>query len=177
MQGRPFQLQSFSPDLLRAYRHRILLLALFGLWALVAWPPLERQFSALGQWRQRLAGRTIEERAAVLDYPAYLVAGQVRQATPAGACLLFLGYTGPEHVNYYKTRFDYYLYPRRILVHANSSASAEGCGYLAVFRDSPQNLQVEPFAGVWNEEQLGQRLAGLEKVHAGPHLELYRLRP
>lgn len=154
-----------------------MLLALFGLWALLAWTPLDQQFSALAQWRERLAGRPLAERAALLDYPAYIVAEQVQQVTPNNACILFLGYTGPEHVNYYKTRFDYYLYPRRVVIHANTGAAAERCQYLAVFRDSAQNLQIEPFHGVWNEEQLRQRLAQLEKIHSGPHLEVYRSRP
>jgi len=159
---------------LRAQAHRVLLLGLFALWVLVAWRPLTQQFSALDQWKQRLAGHAMAERATMVDYPAHLVAEQVRQVTPANACILFLSYTGPEHVNYYKTRFDYYLYPRRILIHANSGAAADGCAYLAVFRDSNANLQVEPFAGVWNEGQLRERLGALEKVHSGPHLELYR---
>ncbi len=161
---------------MRAHAHRILLVALFVLWALVAWPRLSEQFSSLEQWRDRLADRSMAERLVVIDYPAYVVAEQVRQATPPDACVFFISYTGPEHVNYYKTRFDYYLYPRRVLVDANTGRTAEHCAYVAIFRDSPQNLQVEPFRGVWNEEELGQRLAAMEKVHSGPHLELYRLR-
>ncbi len=163
--------------MLRAQAHRVLLAALFGVWVLVAWPKLGEQFASLEDWQRKLGGRSIEERAAMVDYPAYLVAEQVRQATPAGACVLFLAYTGPEHVNYYKTRFDYYLYPRRVVVQANTAAAADNCPYLAVFRDSAQNLQVEAFHGAWDDEQLRQRLAHLEKVHAGPHVEIYRARP
>ena len=163
---------------MRERAHRILLLALFGLWVLVAIPPLAQQFSTLEQWRARFGDRSMAERAAMVDYPAYIVAEQAKQATPPQACIQFLAYTGPDHVNYYKTRFDYYLYPRRVLISADTGAGAgsEHCAYLAVFRDSPQNLAVEPFRGVWNEDQLQHRLASLEKIHAGPRLEIYRSR-
>ena len=158
------------------YAHRIALLVLFGLWVLVAWQPLEQQFYALDQWRDRLAERPMADRAALVDYPAYLVAEQVKQVAPENSCILFLSYTGPEHVNFYKTRFDYYLYPRRVFIQANSGATAKDCEYLAVFRDASQNLKDEPFAGVWNEDELKHRLAPLRKVLTGPHLEIYRPR-
>jgi len=157
--------------------HCILLAALFAAWVLIAWPPLARQFAALQQWERRLAGRPMDRRPEIVDYPAFLVAEQIQKATPPGACVLFLAHTGPEHVNYYKTRFDYYLYPRRVVIHANTGAVAEGCSYLAVFRDSTANLREEPFRGHWNDEQLGQRLAALDKIRSGPHLELYGPRP
>ena len=147
---------------------------LFAVWVLVAWPRISEQFSSLEQWRERLAGRSLPERLAAIDYPAFVVAEQVRERTPGDACVLFLAYTGPEHVNYYKTRLDYYLYPRRVLVDAHSGRSEAGCAFLAVFRDSAQNLQIEPFRGVWNEDDLKQRLAALDRIHAGPHLQLYR---
>ncbi len=162
---------------MRAYAHRVLLLALFAVWVAVAWGPLTQQFEALDQWESRLGERSMEERAALLDFPAYSVAEVVKQATPSTACILFLAYTGPEHVNYYKTRFDYHLYPRRVKIEANTGATAENCEYVAVFRDVPGNLQVEPFGGHWDEAQLRERLAGLEKVASGPQVETYRRRP
>ncbi len=162
---------------MRARAHRLLLLALFALWVAFAWTPLSQQFSASEQWQERLADRSLSERAGLIDYPAYIVAEQVKQVTPPDACILFLSYTGPEHVNYYKTRFDYYLYPRRVRIYANTGAEAENCPYLAVFRDSPRNLAVEAFGGVWNEDQLRQRLAHLKKIHSDPHVEIYRQRP
>ena len=162
---------------MRAHANRILLLALFALWVLLAWPSLSRQFGTLQYWRRRSGDRSPAERAALVDYPAYLVAEQVKQATPGNACILFLSYTGPEHVNYYKTRFDYYLYPRRVRIFADTGAAAENCPYLAVFRDSQPNLAEEPFRGVWNEDQLRHRLAHLERIHAGLHVEIYRPRP
>ena len=159
---------------MRAYAHRILLLALFGVGVLIAWPPLARQFANLVVWQQRLADRPMAERVALVDYPAYIVAEQIRPVVPPNACLQFLAYTGPEHVNFYKTRFDYYLYPRRIRVDANTGAAVENCEYLAVFRDSQRNLAEESFRGVWNEDQLRHRLAPLRRIHAGPQLEIYR---
>ena len=80
---------------MRAYAHRILLLALFGVWVLIAWPPLSRQFANLEVWQQRLGDRPIAERVAMVDYPAYIVAEQVKQAVPPNACIQFLAYTGP----------------------------------------------------------------------------------
>lgn len=162
---------------MRGRAHRILLAALFGVWVLVAWPKLSEQFASLEQWRERIGDRAIEERAALIDYPAWNVAQQLRQATPDDASILVLAYTGPEHVNYYKTRFDYYLYPRRVRIEANSGAAAGDSRFLAVFRDSQPNLRQEAFAGVWNEGELRQRLASLEKILAVQHLELYRVRP
>ena len=162
---------------MRAHAHRIALLGLFAAWVGIAWGPLEQQFAALESWQQRLGGRPMSERIAALDYPAYIVAEQVRQATPASACILFLAHTGPEHVNFYKTRFDYYLYPRRVVIQASTGATTENCPYLAVFRDAPANLKEEPFRGVWEEDRLRARLAALEKIHVGPHVELYRVHP
>jgi hypothetical protein len=153
------------------------LLALFAVWVAVAWRPLDQQYAALESWRNRLGDRPEDERRALVDYPAYVVAQQVLSVTPPDACILFLAYTGPEHVNFYKTRFDYYLYPRRVLIHADTGAAAENCGYLAVFRDAPANLREEPFRGAWDEERLRQRLAGMQQVLAGPHVALYRRNP
>ncbi len=158
------------------YAHRAALLAVFGVWVIFAWPGLSLQFATLDYWRQRLAGRSLEERAAIVDYPAYSVARQVEEVVPPAACILFLAYTGPEHVNYYKTRFDYYLYPRRVRIAANTDAQAKNCGYLAVFRDAPANLAEEPFRGVWDEGRLQHRLASLEKVYSGPNLDIYHIR-
>jgi len=158
------------------YAHRAALLAVFGVWVSIAWPGLSLQFATLDYWRQRLGGRTPEERAAIVDYPAYSVARRVEEVVPPAACVLFLAYTGPEHVNYYKTRFDYYLYPRRVRIAAGTGATAENCGYLAVFRDAPANLAEEPFRGVWDEGWLHHRLATLEKVYSGPNLDIYRAR-
>ena len=162
---------------MRAHAHRVLLLALFAVWVAVAWGPLAQQYEALNQWEERLANRPMAERAAFLDFPAYQVAVQARRVTPDTACILFLAYTGPEHVNYYKTRFDYHLYPRRVLVRADTGAAAGNCDYVAVFRDAPSNLQVESFRGHWDEEQLRERLAGFERVYRGPNIEVYRRRP
>jgi len=161
---------------LRRYTHRIVLLALFVVWVAVAWKPLEGQFTALESWRQRLEQRNMEERRALLD-TAYIVARPVLAATPPNACILFLAYTGPEHVNYYKTRLDYYLYPRRVVVQANSGATAENCPYVAVFRDSPANLRDEPFRGVWDEQQLRARVAGMQQAPSSPDVAVYRTGP
>ncbi|HYM12832.1 MAG TPA: hypothetical protein VEU62_18990 [Bryobacterales bacterium] len=143
----------------------------------LAWQPVSRQFDSLDYWRSRFDDRPMAERAAMIDYPAYIVAGRVKQVTPPDACILFLSYTGPEHVNYYKTRFDYYLYPRRIRIDASTAATAENCPYLAVFRDAPANLAEEPFRGHWDDNQLQHRLAALEKIYSGDHVEIYRSRP
>lgn len=161
---------------MRGYAHRILLIALFAVWVAVAWKPLDGQFAALESWRRRLEDRPMEERQALLD-TAYIVARPVLAITPPEACILYLAYTGPEHVNYYKTRLDYYLYPRRVLVQANSGATAENCPYMAVFRDAPANLREEPFRGVWDDEQLRRRLAGMEQVLAAPDVAVYRVKP
>ena len=51
----------------------------------------------------------------------------------------------------------------------------DGCGYLAVFRDTAQNLVNEPFAGRWNQADLAQRLSGLEPVRSGELTRIYRV--
>ena len=71
---------------MRAYAHRILLLALFGVWVLIAWPPLARQFANQEVWQQRLADRPMTERVAMVDYPAYIVAEQVKQEIGRASC-------------------------------------------------------------------------------------------
>jgi len=155
----------------------LLLLALFALWVLIAWPSLSQQFAKLESSWDKLGDRTTPQRASMLDYPAYGAALQVKRATPDDACILFLAYTGPEHVNFFKTRFDYYLYPRHIKIYADSGAIAENCPYLVVFHDADANLSEEPFRGVWNEEQLRRRVAGMEHIQSGRHIEIYRSRP
>ena len=94
---------------------------------------------------------------------------------PVDSCVLVLAYSGPAAVDYYQARLAYYLYPRRVLVVDRVSARADGCGYVAVFRDSPKNLAAEPFRGTWDEQQLERRLASLDLVSDGDFADIFRV--
>ena len=82
---------------------------------------------------------------------------------------------GPAAIDYYQSRFAYYLYPRKVLVFDEIAAKENECRYLAVFRDSAQNLANEPFAGRWNQADLSKRLNALDHVRAGELTEVYRV--
>src|SRR5690606_25785165 len=126
---------------------------------------------------QALSGADAERRATLVDNPAFPVGHALASATPDDACILVLAYAGPAAVDYYNARLDYLLYPRRVRVTADvSDAAPEGCGYLAVFRDPPQNLAAEPFAGNWDEAALAARIEGAERLQAGDAVMLYKLR-
>ncbi len=122
-----------------------------------------------------LAGRTVDERTALLDNPGFRVAEEIELAVPANSCVLVLAYSGPAAVDYYQARLAYYLYPRRVRVADRVSARADGCEYLAVFRDSPQNLAAEPFRGAWDEQQFERRLASLDLVSDGDFADIFRV--
>jgi hypothetical protein len=153
----------------------ITLLILLLLWLAIAAPGLSERYSTLTQIRDRLGARPIEERAALLDNPALAVGREIAQAVPPRSCVAVLAYAGPAAVEYYRARFGYLLYPRRVQVFADAAASAEDCEFLAVFRDSRQNLAAEPFQGSWDETELERRLQPLERVADGA-VRVYRVR-
>ncbi len=155
-------------------RDRLILLGLLAVWMFFEWPNLEEQVSNTGQARASLAALSWEERAAAIDQPGYRVAQQIAQAVPPNACALVLAYTGPEHINYYRARFGYYLYPRRVRFSDHTDASADGCGFLAVFRDTPANLAQEAFRGRWDQAELKARTAAMTKLFSGEQVEIFR---
>ena len=93
---------------------------------------------------------------------------------PLDGCVLVLAYTGPSARDFYRQRLPYNLYPRRVHVVTSPRAKREGCGYLAVFRDSPANLNSDPFKGRWNERELNRRLQPLDQVTSGDTVDIYR---
>ena len=125
-----------------------------------------------------LDGKSPAERAALLDNPAFAVAHAIADKVPPDGCVQALAYAGPAAVDYYNARFAYLLYPRKATVTADAGALAgpDGCGYLAVFRDTPQNLAAEPFAGVWDEQAVAARTAGAERLGGDADVMLYKLR-
>ena len=141
---------------------------------LVEWPNLEEQWATTSRVRAELGALSWDERAAAVDPPGYRVAQQIARAVPPGGCVLVLAYTGPEHVGYYRARFQYYLYPRRVRFADRTDAPAGDCGHLAVFRDTPANLAQEPFRGHWDPGALTRRTAGLEKLFSGEQVEVFR---
>ena len=167
---------------MKAHLDRLLLLGLLAAWMLVAWPHLSEQFSTTERTRAVLADLSWEQRAAALDQPAYQVAADLAKAVPAPGCVVLLAYAGPEHLRYYRSRLAYYLYPRHMLFPDDPSlknvnpVAAGKCEYLAVFRDTPQNLAQEPFRGDWDDRLLAARTAGMNRVLANGPLEVYRVR-
>jgi hypothetical protein len=152
----------------------ITLLVLLLLWLAIAAPGLSERYSTLNQASARLGGHSVEERAALLDNPALPVAQAIAQAVPPRSCVTVLAYAGPAAIDYYRARFAYLLYPRRVHVFADSSASAADCEFLAVFRDSRQNLAAEPFQGAWEDAELERRLQPLERIADAP-VRVYRV--
>jgi hypothetical protein len=87
-----------------------------------------------------------------------------------------MAYAGPAAIDYYRSRFNYFLYPRRVSVFPSSAAEAGNCEYVAVFRDTRQNLAAEPFQGTWNDEELRARLSSYQAVSADEIVQIYRRR-
>lgn len=151
------------------------LLGLTAASALLAVGPLLAQWETASRARRALSPISFAERAAAVDNPAVAVARDIAQAVPADGCVLVLAYAGPAAVDYYNARLDYLLYPRYVRVVANSAAESADCGYLAVFRDTPQNLQAEPFAGDWDSATLDARVRTMEPVGSGSAVQVYRV--
>ena len=145
-------------------------------WLAIATPGLRDQYSETTKVREMLGGRSVDERTALLDNPGFRVAEEIELAVPADSCVLVLAYSGPAAVDYYQARLAYYLYPRRVRVADRVSAPAKGCEYLAVFRDSAQNLAGAPFRGGWDEQQLKHRLAALDPLSDGDFADIFRAR-
>lgn len=153
---------------------QLILLALLAVWMAIAWPHLSEQFSTSERAQAALGGLGWEERTAALDEPGYRVAASIANTVPARSCVLVLSDTGPEHLRYYRSRFPYYLYPRQVRLSDRTEETGTRCEYLAVFRDTPQNLAQEPFHGHWDEHQLAERTAAMTRVFAGDGLEIFR---
>ncbi|HYM11658.1 MAG TPA: hypothetical protein VEU62_13055 [Bryobacterales bacterium] len=157
-------------------RKQLILAVLLAAWMAIAWPHLSEQFSASEQARAALGPLSWEQRTAALDEPGYGVATDIADTVPARGCVLVLSYTGPEHLRYYRSRFPYYLYPRKVRLSDRTEETGAGCEYLAVFRDTPQNLAQEPYHGHWDEHQLAERTAAMTRVFAADGVQIFRAR-
>jgi hypothetical protein len=153
----------------------ITLFGLLLLWLGIAAPGLSERYAKWKDATNLLGHRSVEQRSALLDNPAFLVARSIARAVPPQGCVTVLAYAGPAAIDYYRARFPYLLYPRRVRVFGDAEASAEGCEFLAVFRDSRKNLAAEPFQGDWDDTALQSRLDVLESVAADEPLRLYRV--
>ncbi len=154
---------------------QLVLAALLVAWLALAAPPLRTQIDKTLRTRTLFEGRGAAERTSLLDNPGFRVAQEIGAAVPPDACVVVLAYAGPAAIDYYQSRFAYYLYPRKVLVFDEIAAKEDECRYLAVFRDSAQNLANEPFAGRWNQADLSKRLNALDHVRAGELTEVYRV--
>lgn len=153
-----------------------MLYALTGAYALIAAPSLieqwERQRAMLG----RLGRLNAAERAQALDNPAVPVAERLAAVISADGCVAVLAYAGPAAIDYYNPRLDYLLYPRRVQVYADAAAELESCDTFAVFRDTQQNLALEPYQGQWDAAALAQRIASAERIGGDEIVAVYRKR-
>ena len=123
-----------------------------------------------------LSGLTADERELKADPVAVQVARDIAQGVPASGCVTVLAYAGPDAADYYRGRLAYLLYPRRVRLFPRSRIAGGGdCEYLAVFRETPQNLRSSPFAGRWNQGELDQRLASLDRVQRGAIAQVFRI--
>jgi hypothetical protein len=149
--------------------------ALLIAWLVLAAPPLRTQIDKTLRTRALFEGRDADQRTALVDNPGFRVAQEIGIAVPPSGCVVVLAYAGPAAIDYYQSRFAYFLYPRKVMVFDAVDRTQDGCGYLAVFRDTAQNLVNEPFAGRWNQADLAQRLSGLEPVRSGELTRIYRV--
>ena len=150
----------------------ILLVAWLGLAA----GPLAQTYEDGSRLREALGDRDADERLAALDHPGYRIAQLLIEAVPSDACVVVMAYAGPAAIDYYRSRFNYFLYPRRVSVYPDSDADINGCDFAAVFRDTRQNLASEPFQGRWNDEELRARLSAFQLSSDGELVQIYRLR-
>ena len=146
-------------------RLRFVLLALLLAWMVLTWPNLEEQWGTTRQAWAALAGTKWDERGAV-EWPAgFRAVREIGERTPADSCVVVVARTSPQKLEYYRARFPYYLYPRRVrLSDQVDAAGVEGCEYVAIFREE----------GQWDEEKLKARLAQRTRVFAGERVEIYR---
>lgn len=149
------------------------MLTLCALSLALAVPPLAEQWRAWGDLAPRLDGRNLDERLALFDTPGYPVAQAIAANVPEEGCVMVAAYAGPDAVNYYQARLPYFLYPRRVHLRADSGVTAEDCRYLAVFRDTRQNLAASPFSGTWEQETLDARTGAMERVHGDTLVTIY----
>jgi hypothetical protein len=150
----------------------ILLAASLGLAA----GPLVKTYEDGARLREALGDRGADERLAALDHPGYQIAQRLIEAVPPDACVVVMAYAGPAAIDYYRSRFNYFLYPRRVSVFPSSAAEFGDCEYVAVFRDTRQNLAAAPFQGTWNAEELQARLSSYQVASDSEIVEIYRRR-
>ena len=78
---------------------------------------------------------------------------------------MVLAHAGPAAIDYYRSRLRYLLYPRRVYTFETTSESVPDCPFLAVFRDTEQNLAAEPFTGEWRQDELRERARRLRRLN------------
>lgn len=148
---------------------------IFVVWMALAAPVLSTQFGRSIETWEKFSGLSAEERDLRADPVAIQVARDVAAGVPGDGCVTVLAYAGADAADYYRGRLAYLLYPRRVRLFPRSQARTEGCGYLAVFRDTAGNLRGSPFQGRWNQAELDALLRSLEQVHCGELAQVYRL--
>jgi hypothetical protein len=155
----------------------ITLAAVFVIWIALAAPVLSHQFGRTVDAWDKLSGLSAADRELWSDPVAVQVARDIEVGVPADGCVTVLAYAGPDAADYYRGRLAYLLYPRqvRLVPRSGIRAGAGDCEYLAVFRDTPQNLRGSPFAGRWDQQELDERLAALETVERGVMAQVFRV--
>jgi len=148
-----------------------------GLLSLVAALPglSSRLQISLGSW-QTLGQLSSLELARAIDSAAFPLAEEIAAHVPEDGCVSVLAYAGADAVEYYRSRLAYLLYPRRSLVVPRTGGGLNDCGYVAVYRDTPENLAGSPFAGRWDQQRLDERTAELELVSSSRRVLIYRRR-
>lgn len=148
-----------------------------GLLSLIAALPglSSRLQISLGAWRT-LGPLSSLQRSRTVDSVAFPLAEEIAAHVPADGCVSVLAYAGPDAIEYYRPRLAYLLYPRRSLVVPRTGGGLKDCEHLAVYRDTPENLAVSPFAGRWDQPKLDERTAELELVASSRGVLIYRRR-
>jgi hypothetical protein len=103
------------------------LLALLLAWSYLCWPNWEEQWAVTGQAWAAFGNVPWEERGAV-EWPAgFKLVREIQRAVPPGRCVVVVAKTTPEKLAYYRGRFPYYLYPRRVWLVDRPEAAPAGC--------------------------------------------------
>ena len=159
------------------FRRRSVVSAILpALWIAAAAPSLVKQFQRTAATWNLLSDKTHRERSLLLDTPAFAVGREIARAVPPQGCVVVLAHAGPAAIDYYRSRLRYLLYPRRVHTFDRTSATVEDCPFLAVFRDTDQNLAAEPFSGEWRQAELRDRARALRRLNEGTGVAVYGVR-
>ena len=154
-------------------RPTVVAAVLLTVWLAAAAPSLVKQSRRTAAAWTLLSDKDKRERSLLLDRPAFAVGREIARVVPSEGCVVVLAHAGPAAIDYYRSRLRYLLYPRRVYTVEQTSATVASCPFLAVFRDTDQNLAAEPFAGEWRQGELRERTRRLRRLNESAVVAVY----